>query len=169
MEDSKTIEVRGVQVTCYADGSVEKIDGRTGKLVRTMGSNQSSGYLSINIKRLVLVHRLIAMAFIKDFDPEKQVDHIDGNKKNNIPSNLREVSHAENLRAKRKKREGVSSQYRGVHWHRRNKKWQVLLSVDSKRKYIGSFDCEHEAAIAWNKAALEVGYLPEVMNVIEEN
>jgi hypothetical protein len=167
MEDSKTIEVRGVQVTCYADGSVEKIDGRTGKLVRTMGFDQSSGYLSTSIKGLVLVHRLIAMAFIENFDTDKQVDHVDGNKKNNALSNLRELSQAENKRAKARKREGTSSRYRGISWIKRENKWKASMRVRGKYKHIGYFDCEHEAAIAWNKAATEAGYFPEAMNVIE--
>jgi hypothetical protein len=169
MEDSKTIEVNGVQVTCYADGSVEKIDGRTGKLVRTTGYNQNQ-YMSIGINgAMVLVHRLIAMAFIDNFDTEKQVDHIDGNKKNNIPSNLREASNAENQRAKLRKQKGTSSRYRGVYRSSNSQAWRAVINIKGKRKHIGSFDCEHEAAIVWNKAALEAGYLPEALNVIEEN
>ena len=168
MEDSRTIEVNGVQVTCYADGSVEKIDGRSGKLVRTTGFNQSSGYMSISIKGgMALVHRLIAMAFIKDFDTDKQVDHIDGNKKNNIPSNLREVSSSENAKGYQPRRPNSSSKYRGV-WRMKNtKKWEAGVYVDKKMKRLGYFHCEHEAARVWNEAAIEAGYLPEALNVIE--
>jgi hypothetical protein len=175
MEDSKTIEVRGVQVTCYADGSVEKIDGRTGELVRQLGYDIGfkGGSGGGQYKRIKIagkphtVHRLIAEAFLHDYSEDLDVDHINNERSDNRVENLRMVTRGENLRAKRKKFEGASSQYRGVSWNKEKCCWRASLSNNSKRKHIGSFDCEHEAAIAWNKAALGAGYLPEAMNVIE--
>ena len=43
--------------------------------------------------------RLIARAFVDGWTPLKnEVDHIDGNKQNDAPSNLEWVTHAENMR-----------------------------------------------------------------------
>lgn len=43
-----------------------------------------------------LVHRLVASAFCEGFDPALSVNHIDGNKHNNLPSNLEWVTLARN-------------------------------------------------------------------------
>lgn len=43
------------------------------------------------------VHRLVAQAFIPNPNNLKEVNHIDGNKKNNIVTNLEWVSHKSNM------------------------------------------------------------------------
>lgn len=61
--------------------------------------NNSSGYLQVNLGRIrntVLVHRLVAEAFIPNPLGLRDVDHINGNKTNNRVENLRWVSHKEN-------------------------------------------------------------------------
>lgn len=44
------------------------------------------------------VHRLVASAFLEGPNGDKEVDHIDGDRLNNRTSNLRWVSHIENMR-----------------------------------------------------------------------
>jgi hypothetical protein len=43
------------------------------------------------------VHRLVAKEFIPNDDPKKEINHKDGNPKNNHVSNLEWVTHSENL------------------------------------------------------------------------
>lgn len=45
-----------------------------------------------------LVHRLVALAFVPGHFHEATVDHVDGDRTNNVPSNLRWVSRAENTK-----------------------------------------------------------------------
>ena len=45
---------------------------------------------------------------------------------------------------------GRSSKYRGVGWHKTNKKWQVKIWVDGKTKSLGSFANEIAAARAYD-------------------
>ena len=48
------------------------------------------------------------------------------------------------------KTSGSSSRYRGVSWHKKNKKWCVSIYADGKQKNIGSFVDEIAAARAYD-------------------
>ena len=95
---SRIIEVNGVELTCYEDGSVEKIDGRSRKLVRSFGGDDGLGYCQMNIGgRNIRVHRLIAQAFLPDWREDWHVDHDDMRKSNNWEWNLRMMSPKDHL------------------------------------------------------------------------
>ena len=49
-----------------------------------------------------LVHRLIASTFLKDYTPELEINHIDGNKHNNRVDNLEMATRLENITHARK-------------------------------------------------------------------
>jgi hypothetical protein len=53
--------------------------------------------------------------------------------------------------------EAQSSVFRGVFWHKVNRKWKASISVDGKNKYLGSFEAtargEVDAALAFDAAA----------------
>ena len=60
-----------------------------------------NGYLCVNLykdgkKKNCRVHRLVAEAYIPNPEDKPEIDHIDGNRKNNDISNLRWVTSAEN-------------------------------------------------------------------------
>ena len=48
---------------------------------------------------------------------------------------------------------GTTSEYVGVCWHKKNRKWRAGIWHDGKRQHLGSFDDEHEAARAFDTAA----------------
>jgi len=143
---SKTIQVNGVPVTCHSDGSITCYNIASGEPVRSFGSMKGGGYLHRNIKgKKLLVHRLIARAFNRKPNKGEQADHINGNKADNRPENLRWVNNSQNLRGARTTH-GVSK-YRGV--AKNTGRW----SARCLGKRYGSFDTELEAAERWDDAA----------------
>lgn len=44
-----------------------------------------------------MIHKMVAKAFLPPYDSDKEINHIDGNKRNNCVSNLETVTHAENI------------------------------------------------------------------------
>lgn len=63
-----------------------------------------AGYLTVNINgRRFMIHRLVAEAFLPNFDFSKQVHHKDMNVKNNKVSNLECLSQVDHMRLHRMK------------------------------------------------------------------
>lgn len=68
---------------------------------RTLKGLNKNGYLAVHLSMngavsTRLVHRLVAEAFIPNPDNKPQINHIDGNKRNNTIANLEWVSAKEN-------------------------------------------------------------------------
>jgi len=160
-EESKDIKVNGITVTCYSDGSVESQGSYSRG--RSFGSSNGTDYGVhwVNYQRFK-VHELIARAFIGDRPTNYDIDHINGDRLDNRPSNLRYVTRSQNLRGYQKVR--GKSKYRGVQVSVKNPKFVVKVGLgkdhDYKTKYIGSFTDEKEAAIARDTFCYEVMNYP---------
>lgn len=103
--------------------------------------------------------------FINNISKDKETDHIDHNKLNNQKYNLRIVTRSQNMMNK-SCHKNTTSEFKGVSWKTSNKKWVAQISINKKVNYIGLFNSEINAAIAYNKKALELfgeyAYLNEV-------
>lgn len=86
--------------------------------------------------------------------PGMMTDHIDGNGLNNQRSNLRMSTKQQN-QANSRKRKGCSSQYKGVSWSKRDKRWCSQVKVNGKLIYLGYFHDEESAARVYDAAALK--------------
>jgi hypothetical protein len=81
------------------------------------------------------------------------IDHESGNGLDNQRSNLRPATHDQNMHNRRPNL-GHSSQYKGVTWRRNSGKWHARITLDGKRRSLGYFAGEEDAARAYDVAAL---------------
>jgi len=119
---------------------------------RILKLDTSNGYLRAHLfnkeRKWFLVHRLVLGAF-KPTEEDLECDHINHIRTDNRLENLRWVTTSQNIRY-RIKREGLSSQYIGVCWNKKDKKWKVSCGVNYKKIHIGCFVDEKDAGKAYN-------------------
>jgi len=89
-----------------------------------------------------------------DFPDWLFVDHINHNGLDNRKANLRLATRTQNSFNRRKvNTRKCTSGFKGVSWHKYEKRWAARISFYGKRKTIGYFDDEIEAACAYDNAA----------------
>lgn len=107
------------------------------------GTLKSHGYICVGINcNRYRAHRLIFLMH-KGYLPEI-IDHINGNKADNRIENLRAVTVAQN-QYNRKTNADNTSGYKGVGWHKSNKKWEARIRLEGKPIHLGYFDNVEEA------------------------
>ena len=112
------------------------------------------GYATRNIRKEDGKRTLQALHTFKNQPPEgMRTDHINKDTLDNRKENLRSCTRAEN--ARNSEYTGKTSQYKGVHFHKRWKHWVARIRVDGKQLFLGSFKDEIEAAKSYNKAAIK--------------
>lgn len=127
-------------------------DGKGLKPGTEAGSLAKSGYRQVKIDRkLHYTHRLIFLMHY-GFVPTT-IDHIDGNKANNKPENLRAASYRQN-NCNIKVRSNNTSGIKGVYWSSTFQSWHVRVFRDGRAvvsKYFKSLsdakECRKLSAI----------------------
>lgn len=85
---------------------------------------------------------------------ETFVDHINNNPLDNRKENLRLCSPTQNG-YNRKLNKNNTIGYKGVTWHKRDKRFQASIKVAGKKIHLGYFKNAEDAAEAYNKAAIK--------------
>lgn len=128
-------------------------NSKTGKILKP--GKRSDGYLFIGLKnrKNYTIHSLVARAFLGHVPNGLKitVDHINGCQTDNRPENLELVTNRENVTRGMAKK-NTSSQFPGVCWFKRDKKWRAHIRIDGKLKCLGLFTNELEAAQAYQDA-----------------
>lgn len=107
----------------------------------------------------VQIHRLIMGL------PKGIIDHADADPSNNACSNLRVTNQTNNNFNQKGAKRGSKSGYKGVYWHKAAQKWCAEVVYNHKKHYLGLFKEVEDAALAYNKKALEL--CPEFANLNE--
>ena len=116
------------------------------------GKHTPKGYIVVTLLgRNYLEHRLIWLYHCGEW-PEDQLDHINGVRDDNRIENLRQVTNQQN-QFNKKSANGSSSQYKGVYWNKNSGKWHSRCQTRGSNKHLGFFDCELEAAKAYDDYA----------------
>ena len=131
-------------------GNVRNIN--TGRILKPR--KDTNGYYFVHlykngIRKQFKIHRLVGFAFIPNPQNLTEIDHIDRIRTNNSITNLRWISKSNNLR-NRPKFKNSSSKYMGVCFHKRAGKYQARIQINDKRKHIGYYEKEEDAAKAWD-------------------
>ena len=115
-------------------------NGRPRQAGRTERRNQKSRYLTM--------HRVIMNP------PEHMiVDHINRNPLDNRRANLRLSTPQQNSWNRSCPRNSKGSKYTGVSLDRDGQKWRVRIVIDGESRFLGYYDDEKAAAMAFDKAA----------------
>jgi hypothetical protein len=117
------------------------------------GTPHNRGYRQILVDaRRYLSHRL-AWLYTFGVWPD-EVDHINGVKDDNRIANLRDVSHAQNQR-NMKLRKDSSTGIKNV-FQTDGGKWCAYITLNGKRKHLGTFGTSNLASQAYEAAATEL-------------
>jgi hypothetical protein len=141
-------------------GVVERVRARLFEARNSRGWADKQGYLRFSHcqGRTLAAHR-IALVLSGQSVNKMQVDHINGDTKDNRLANLRLTSAAVNMRNAKRSRRNISG-VTGVCWHRTARKWQASVYDAYLSKHLGYFDDFFEAVCARKSADNRLGYHP---------
>ena len=155
-----------------SDGSTVLVDDDDYEwLTKWKWSANGNGYAVRNERyepkkyRKQYLHRAVMNA-----KPGEIVDHINGDTLDNRKENLRICDLKGNAQNSRGIPNRMYSQYKGVSFDKRRRKFVAQIGVEGKNVALGGFDNEVDAALAYNRAAVEYyGEFAKINEIQEAN
>ena len=99
-------------------------------------------------------HRIV-FALVHGHWPEAEIDHVDGDRLNNRPGNLRNATRSQNQCNVGTMRSNTSGA-KGVSWDRDREMWRADIMLHYKRKHLGMFKTVKDAADAYRNASAKM-------------
>jgi hypothetical protein len=146
------IKIEGFDYSINELGQVR--NNKTGKILKACTG--STGYLKVDLsangkKKTYDIHRLLGVYFLH-CPANKEVDHWDGDRKNNSLQNLRVLTSQQNNFNR--------TTAKGYYWNVFAEQWCAQIGVNGKLKYIGSYDTEEEAKAAYLEEKKKLHIMP---------
>lgn len=116
----------------------------------------ASKYREIRVEGERLYVHQVVWALCKGEWATISIDHRDGDKQNNRIGNLRLATWSQQ-QANQGLMKNNTSGFKGVSWHKQNKKWGSRLSLgNGKSRHLGLFSTKEEAHAAYVAAITEI-------------
>ena len=126
---------------------------KKGYAVRTKylgGGRANPKFKQVRMARLILENSGVDITNL-------QVDHIDRNKLNNQKNNLRPATNSINQHNTSPSIRNKSG-YKGVYQCHSSKKWEVRITINNQRKWLGRWASKYDAALAYYTAKKVAGF-----------
>ena len=147
----KEIELTQGYIALVDDEDYKRVNNFKWHIKRCLNTIYATGWVGRSgRKKKTSMHRYIMGLSLYN---KKKIDHTDHNGLNNQKSNLKICTQFENMKNQISNK-GVS-RYKGVRWHKREKKWYSQIMSDNVRIHLGVFADERLAAEAYNLAAVK--------------
>lgn len=122
------------------------------------GGITKKGYLKITVDGTQYYAQRLALQYM-GLPLGKETDHINGDRTDNRIANLRAVTTIRNQRNTKLRTDNASG-YRGVHWLKKQERWEVQMRVEGKRIHLGTYVELDDAIAARIAADKEHGFTP---------
>lgn len=152
-EMNKVFELKDGEI--WRKGYVDKLDHMRNDKVVKKTNNRTFGYSGVNYNGWqMMYHRLLWVLFTKqDLLSVQQIDHINGNPRDNRIENLRLVTPRQNQQNRKEHRKGHLA---GCTFRPANGKWQARIEINRKRHSLGMFATKEEAHDAYLQAVKKI-------------
>lgn len=146
-------KMKSIELT---NGGVAIVDDEDYEYLSQWKWQQSNGYavrceyLKGRKNKIHRMHRIVNNTPVGLF-----TDHINRDKLDNRRSNLRNCTYSQNAANVNKRNNGSRSDLPGVQWRADRKKWRSYICVNGRDIYLGTFNDELDAHIAYLNAKVE--------------
>ena len=153
----------------YKDGKIYWKKNKSSVKVGTRAGCPHKGSHSriVRIDKIPYLEHRIIFLYHKGYFPEETI-HKNGINDDNHIENIIEATRSQICHRRNIYIGDKSSIYNGICWVVRDKRWRARITKNNKSIYLGQYVDERDAALAYNKAAIELFGEYANLNVIEE-
>lgn len=124
-----------------------------------LAARHKSGYLQGKLFYTDLLAHRVVWALYHEAWPDGHIDHINGDRADNRPVNLRDVDRSANMKNQSLSKANTAGAT-GVYHFKQTGQYDAYITDSGKREYLGRFDTLAEAASARRQAERRLGFHP---------